>query len=229
MKKPRIRRSDTPPSGMGDPFPSHLKSLREIDLRASIGFLGRYRKYPRAWLAEVPDSIYKRHIYCWLFSGDEAVGTFELIDFDDGGGWVEDDDFWQLMDSHSNSTMELAEAVTKAWPEIMSSLLPYGPIILIDRLWVKPGSARRSEWAAILRRLIEVEFKFYSVITLKAFPLEFEGAGKQRLFARRRRALMRLYSRELGMRPFPGTLGKMGWMYSVAPRVADVIEAPETS
>lgn len=226
MKKQRIQRSDTPPSGMGLPFPSHLKSLREIDLSASLGFIGRYRKYTRAWLADVPKSIYKRHIYCWLFSGDDAVGTFELIDFDDGGGWVEDDDFWMLMDSHSDSTVELAEAVTTYWPEIMSSLLPYGPIILIDRLWVKTSFARRSEWASILRRLIEIEFKFYSVIALKAFPLEFKGAGKQLLFPSRRRALMRLYNRKLDMRPFPGRHGQLGWMYSIAPRLEGVVDEP---
>ncbi|PZR82716.1 MAG: hypothetical protein DI537_36040 [Stutzerimonas stutzeri] len=61
---------------MGIPFPSHLKSLREIDLRASIGFVGRYRKHPRAWLAEAPDSIYKRHIYCWLST---AVGFQAIV------------------------------------------------------------------------------------------------------------------------------------------------------
>lgn len=230
MKKPRRRRSDTPPSGMNDPFPSHIKSIREIDLRASVGFVGRYRKYPRAWLGEVKDSVYKRHIYCWLFAeNDEVVGTFELIDFDDRGvGFVEDDQFWELMDSHSDSTMELAEALIATWPDISTSLLPYGAIILVDRAWVKPRYARHSEWAAILHRLIEIEFKHYSVITLKAFPLEFEATDERRHFAHRHRALMRLYRRVLDMRPFPGAPGKVGWMYSIAPRLADVIDDPET-
>jgi hypothetical protein len=216
---------------MSRPFPAHLKSIREIDLRADGGFTGRYRKYPRAWLGEVPNTIYKRHIHCWLFAeNEEVVGTFELIDFDDPcDGYVDDEDFWMLMDSHDNSTMELAEALTATWPDISASLFPYGAIILVDRAWVKPQYARRSEWAAVLRRLIEIEFRDYSVITLKAFPLEFTSKDDRSHFHSRLRALMRLYRRELGMRLFPGEAGKMGWMYSVAPRLVDLLEVPETS
>jgi hypothetical protein len=227
MKTPRVRRSDTPPSEMGEPFPSHLKSIREIDLSADAGFIGRYRKYPRAWLAEAPDRIYQRRIYCWLFADSELVGTFQILDFDlPSERYVSDEEFWELMDDYSNSTMELAEALSATWPDISDTILPYGPVVLIDRAWVKPKSARYSEWAGVLRRLIELEYRNHSVIALKAFPIEREPNDDENRFESRRQGLMRLYRRVLGMRSFPGDLGRDGWMYAIAPRLDGVIEEP---
>lgn len=228
MQQPKTKRPDAPPSGLDDPFPHHLKSIREIDLRSIGGFVGRYRKFPRAWLAEAPDTIYKRRVFCWLFHDDVLIGAFELIDFTlPDLAFVDDDEFYVLMDSVSDSAMVLADALVRTWPGVSTSIFLYGNVVLLDRAWVKPGLARRSEWAAVLRRLIEIEYRRYSVIALKAFPLEYENREDQTNFKRRRRALIRLYSRELGMRPFPGGLGEDGWLYAFAPRLEGFLRHPK--
>ena len=67
-----------------------------------------------------------------------------------------------------------------------------------------------------------------AVIVLKAFPLEYEGtttAENERAFEHRRLALMRLYSKRLGVTPLSGSAEADGWMYRLVhaplpPRVA---------
>jgi hypothetical protein len=215
-----------PPDGLGHPFPHHLKSIREIDLSSVGGFIGRYRKFPRAWIAETPDTVYVRRIYCWLFADEQHVGSFELIDFDQPDlAFVDDDEFCFLMDAISDSAMVLAELLVQHWPDVATTLFPFGRIILIDRAWVKPGVTGRSQWAAVLRRLIEIECRRYSLLVLKAFPLEHENKGKHPLIDFRRRALMRLYRREFGMKPFPGKAGDDGWMYAISERLKGHLKA----
>ena len=68
---------------------------------------------------------------------------------------------------------------------------------------------------ALIRRRYEGRF---SVLVLKAFPLEYEDAVREgspfeRGFASRRRAVQRLFARVLRVHPLPGDYGAEGWMW----------------
>lgn len=71
----------------------------------------------------------------------------------------------------------------------------------------------------------------YSLLALKAFPLEYggKGDGDGRLAesrTRRQKAMQRHYRRLLGVTPFEedGV-----WMYRINPKFAEVVEAPGSS
>lgn len=206
-----------------EPFRT-LKSLREIDLRGEGGFRGRYRLYRATWVAEARDMVRRRKLYCWLFDGPLVVGTFKAYEFDTG--YIYDDDFCMVMDDESNSFMELADIATHFWPEIFDSIFCHGTLVYIDRLAVIPGHARNSEWAGIMRRIIEIEYPNRAVLALKAFPTDYEKLEHNEGLDIRQRALIRLYRRELSVRPFPGRAGREGWLYAITPRFKDDIPEP---
>ena len=58
----------------------------------------------------------------------------------------------------------------------------------------------------------------FSLIVLKAYPLEYEGSlpddsPMRPAFERRQAALMRLYRKTLGVAPMSGKYGDEGWMF----------------
>ncbi|BCB17916.1 hypothetical protein OCUBac02_08100 [Bosea sp. ANAM02] len=198
-----------------------MKLLREIDLSRQGGFKGRYRIYKARWVAEAPNMISLRKLYCWLFDKQNLVGSFKIYEFD--ADLMDDDQFCYLMDAESNSVMELAENLTFFWPEIFDSIFVHGKLVYADYLAVDPKHARHGEWAAIMRRIIEIEFPDRALLALKAFPIDYDTIDHTRGLEIRQRALMRLYRRAMGVRPFPGQAGEMGWMYAIGPRFIEDI------
>ncbi|WP_324132341.1 hypothetical protein [Bosea sp. (in: a-proteobacteria)] len=199
-----------------------IKSLREINLADSVGIVGRYRLFKSRWVAERQYGVKVQELYCWLFCGAELVGAFHIYEFD--CIFADDDDFCIIMDAESHSIAELADLVVQRWPEVSDRIFDYGTLVYIDRLAVASAQARRSEWAAVMRRVIEKEYPRHALLTLKAFPVDYEDLVRSGLSSSirsglriRQLALMRLYSRALGVRTVPGKYGKMGWMFAHGP------------
>lgn len=214
MKHHKRRRSATPPEDMRVPFRKSHKRLKTVDFSDTSGFVGRYLRRKKEWLV-IGRHVSRQVVDCWLFADGKRVGFATLWEFK-VKPFLDDDDFWWFMDSISNTTMELAQHLITAWPEVNSTLGLFGSIILIEGLWVHPDYAKRSEWAGVIRHVLETELAGGAIWTLKAFPLEDDLRAPLRPgWKRRRKALMRIYRRRLGVRPFPGEPGRNGWMYAV--------------
>ncbi len=198
-----------------------LKMLRDIDLTDQGGFKGRYRIYRARWVAEAPNMISLRKLYCWLFDRDKLVGSFKIYEFD--ADLMDDDQFCFLMDAESNSIMELAEYLTYFWPEIFDSIFIHGRLVYVDFLAVEQQHARYSKWAAILRRIIEIEYPNRAMLALKAFPIDYDTVDHSLGLEIRQRALMRLYRKQLRVQLFPDEAGRSGWMYAIGPKFTDEI------
>jgi hypothetical protein len=92
--------------------------------------------------------------------------------------------------------------------------------VYFERLWVEPAHARGNRWAVSMNSFLDARYGPEgacpaSVLLLRPFPLEYEGAfdpsGQEPMvhFERRTSALRRLYARTLGTE---GT-DPEGWMW----------------
>lgn len=133
------------------------------------------------------------------------------------------------MDSESYEMMRLATVLLSEWRNLSERVLDYGRILEVTWVWAEPGHARPGIWIPILEALIARVEPYLAVVTAKAFPLEFEnGQHKDATAAleRRRRAMTRYYSGNLGLEILPGPPGGDGWMWRPGRRRASLIPRP---
>lgn len=235
MHRRKRRRPSSPFRGLDMPFPKHLKTLGTIKSTTKAGFTGRYRRYPSYWLAEVEEGVRKRDVYCWLFAGRREVGAVELYEFKPHPA-IFDDDFCIIMDADSHTTAELAEVLVAYWEDPVDTVACFGNIVMINALWVSPRDAKRGEWAPVVRELLATVYKRRSLLVLKAFPIdnqeeeaEDEDEAGARRHQLRQRALIRHYGRLLGVKPFPGSWGRDGWLYAIPDRLTGFLAPPASS
>ncbi len=139
--------------------------------------------------------------------------------FDEWHPWpgLPSDDFVEGMDEDSLASFNLSLVLADFWE--MEELSESGPILVFSRLWMHPDHARGSVWAPVAEALIRRRYeRRFSVLVLKAFPLEYEhavreGSPLERGFASRQRAVQRLFTRLLRVHPLPGDHGAEGWMW----------------
>lgn len=163
-----------------------------------------------------------------LAAGEFEEWSWSVVDDEDDDNWGRLPDlesFRDTTDTHRQNSYDMGEAVLAGWRaaerRVFETPLHYGNIVLMDRLRIERASAAQSDTVWLLvRRLIAREFRSRrrsrqtSIITLKAFPLEYEGEvtpANEVAFERRRLAMMRLYRRRLGARPFRAH--QPGWMW----------------
>jgi hypothetical protein len=229
MSTRKARRPTTPIDGMDVPFPSHLKTIREIDQSAAGGFIGRYRRYRAKWMADSSETVRKQELYCWLFVGPRQVGAMGIYEFE-ANPFLDKEDFWFVMDAVSHTTMELAEILSSHWEDPIDDVASFGSVIMIHSLWVAPCDAKRGEWAGIVRELLATIYRRRSLLVLKAFPLDGTEDNRddevRKRWAFRHRALIRHYGRLLGVKPFPSSWGEEGWLYAIPEGMADLVSEP---
>jgi hypothetical protein len=181
----------------------------------------RGRKY--TLLGEQYSAVKSRDIFAWILQGTIRLGAVEFIEWH-VDPLTDEDDFLYEMDADSAGAMAVAEAVQSVWDVAILSC--YGPLLEFRLAWMLRSAARDSIWAKAAERLITAQgASRFSVLLLKAFPLEYEGRVSDApvAFELRRRAMMRLYRRVVDVRPLPGWAGRDGWMWRP---MADDVVAP---
>ncbi len=222
----KLFRGSVPPS-----FVTQELSLRKNykhTLRVDEKAILRYRKSRRGQLDFELQGIKKRELFGWIEMESERVGAIEIHEFraDD---YLDNDTFFELMDAVSQMNMQLATAVIGAWEDVGMDLFAYGDIVDFRMAWTDPRRCPPGVWASLANALIELECSAYCLLTLKAFPLEYEGKvnGDAHLAAslkHRQGAMRRLYGKLLGVAPFPAD---NEWMYRINPRLASAIDTPQ--
>jgi hypothetical protein len=141
-------------------------------------------------------------------------------------------DFFQAADANSYGDYQFAAAVLESWDH-HPALLDFGTLVRFDRLIIRSGSHSGQVWRAV-GGLIDREFmRRGSVLLLKAFPLEYEGAlgstANPALIAKfhsRQRAMERRYKCVLGVCSLPNRLGAEGWMWRQLSYCPDPLVSP---
>jgi hypothetical protein len=122
-----------------------------------------------------------------------------------------DSKFFDELDSYRFRARALAMALLANWPaRVLADTSTSRRIASFERLWVWPRPEAVNCWPVAARAIIEYRYlRRYGLIVLCPFPLEYEGVGSrigaaESAFDHRRRAMVRLYTRQLGVIPLPG-------------------------
>jgi hypothetical protein len=187
----------------------------------------------RAWVGrfwKLVDADYqfqKRDVFFLIekYGRRLAGGTLTVwrATYDEHGcGW-DLRDFIERADMSSQSNYDTAVAVARIWGTDdqrrwwTDEPFCFGDLCSFDRLLIHTNSSLdvESVWQ-IIGALLKRIGRRCAVMVLKAFPLDYEGKvteETQLAFARRQRALTRLYHRRLQAEPVPHKeLAEAGWM-----------------
>lgn len=166
---------------------------------------------PRYRLIEGDISDARRRILAFkVYLGIGHVCSFLLNEFMIDGSFTED--FAEACDTISQSLADLGAAVAANWDS--EDFVPGSTLLWLERMWMSPDFAGHGYMFPLLEALIGRSSHSWTVMVLKAFPLEYEGSdtdgGRPE---QRRAALMRHYERRLGMGSMAPPWGDDGWMY----------------
>lgn len=136
---------------------------------------------------------------------------------------------WEDCDAESNELNDIACTIAQAWDvdEFQYDVCDCGNPVVLTHVWVSPAHPH-TPWQTIVEDVVERITPKYSVLLLKAFPLEYCGEGTQKTFKRRHAAMKRHYSRRLGVSSIPGKIGDSGWMYRFRPALQSFMPKPKT-
>jgi hypothetical protein len=233
MDQIRIRRRNEFP-----PF-ARQEAKRRASYRRTQSFMWsglpitlKFRLSRWSWLAEVKEGIRYRRMFCWVVAQKKRVSAFELFEYEMAFD-LGNDEVFELMDSESSIASNLAEVICDAWDRFSDEVSAYGSLLDFRMAWSDPNYGPHGLWAAAAKKLISQEFDSHALLTMKAFPLEYEGkaptgSGSRTGLILRQRAMIRHYQKTFGVAPFPGQAGEEGWLYKINSRFAQTVEGPRT-
>lgn len=217
----RIRRQDALPKFADSEARRRRKYPHTIELPGT-GTSLRYRMSKPYSVGEFADDsfggfVQKTELFAWLVLGRRRIGAFELNEFD-ASGCGSNQDFIIVMDIDEEYEATLSGALCRQFDNLIGEVTAAGPILDFRRAWMMPRFANGDLFRLAARTLVEKVSPHYSIMVMKAFPLEYEGEVQEGsdlaiAFKRRARAMMRYYQRIFGARPFDGEYGEDGWLW----------------
>jgi hypothetical protein len=230
-RQPRIRRMGEIPSFVRD----EVGVSRAYRHRLEFSFKGHkaHLRYRRSRWSRLEGEVPNRMFFCWIALKRRRVAALQLFEFEPAP-WLSNDDFLFSMDVLSDIDSALAEALCSAWDRFCDQVTGYyGNLVDFRMAWADPA-CRAGLWAAAAKELIAHELPDYSLLTMKAYPLEYEGrvpagSAAQTGLEFRQLAMIRYYQRLFGVQKFPGQAGNEGWLYRINPTKEDAIERPRKS
>jgi hypothetical protein len=223
-RQPRIRRMGEIPSFVE----SEVHARRTYRYSLECTFKGHKARLQYRWSRWLRTEY--EMLFCWITLNRRRVAAIQLFEYQPGP-WPENDCFFEAMDASTQIESDLAGVLCNAWSPFCSHVTAYGNLVDFRMAWADPTRHPPGLWAAAAEQLIAYELPEYSLLTMKAFPLEYEGRAPSRSAAHagllsRRRAMIRYYQRLFQVRKFPGPSGDNGWLYRINPIVEDLIEMP---
>jgi hypothetical protein len=172
--------------------------------------------------------VKRREVFGWIEAGHKRVGAIQLFEYDFANS-MDNEDFCFLMDAESSIECKLADVLCASWDWFASEMMNFGNLLDFRMAWMDSGFDGHGVWCAAAKQLIAHEFPRYSLLTMKAFPLEYEGyegrapegARSQIGLLSRQNAMIRYYRKQFGVDAFPAPFGRDGWLYKINERFAD--------
>ncbi|GEM_PF-5569098 len=231
MQQRHIRRTQEPPSFVREEreqrnvYP-HGQQLKHRDASATL----KYRRSRWSWVGDEKAGVRRREVFCWVQVNRRRVAALQLFEFD-ASPWLSNEEFWLIMDTETSLESQLADVLCGAWRRFCDDVSMFGSLLDFRMAWAVPTNCFPGLLTAAARHLISREFPNHCLLTMKAFPLEYEGnapaeAPSHSGLVFRQRAMVRYYEKEFGVRPFPGQSGADGWLYRVDPRFEARIKPP---
>jgi hypothetical protein len=229
----RIRRSGERPSFVRDESAKRRAypfSLNFSWKAQSVGL--KYRISRQTWLMEEKDEIGRRELFCWISHGQRRVSAIQLFEYDICPG-MSDGRFFDLMDAESLIEGHLAETLCDSWKRFSVDVAQHGTLLDFRMAWADTALCPHGLWSAVAKEIISREFPGHVLLTMKAFPLEYEGsapigAPSHAGLLSRQKAMIRYYRQQFGVTPFSGQSGEEGWLYRINEGDRDAVMLPSS-
>jgi hypothetical protein len=215
----RIRRRAEWPKSVVDEQARERKYRHGMKIAAkNMMYMINYRK--SRWRRMDIGYVRQRDLFCWMNFKNQQVGVLHFVEFEPDP-LIDNEDLFLTMDAEYHADSQLAELLCDVWSDVVNDVLAYGPVLEFRLAWMAPQHATAAVWATAAQALIKAEFDEYSILVMKAFPLEYESRPDDPVadddfiaddgFIRRQAAMIRHYRRLFGVEPFPGEWG-CRWM-----------------
>ena len=174
--------------------------------------------------------VRRRESFCWVLLGKQRVSAFQLFEYEVSPE-IDNAYFIDVMDAESSIEYSLAEVLCESWEQFSEDVTLYGNLLDFRMAWADPIRSPHGLWCAAASELIASEFADHSLLTMKAFPLEYEGrappgANSHLGLLSRQKAMMRYYRRQFDVVPFPGPSGAEGWLYKINEALEGTVAMP---
>jgi hypothetical protein len=223
----RIRRQGALPEFAEFQAQRRGKYRHTIELPGTATSL-QYRKSKPYSVGEFDDTcrgfVQKTEFFAWLMLGGRRIGAFQLNQFDPNG-CGSNLDFMMAMDIDDAFEATLAGALCDQFDNLIDEVTLAGPILEFRRAWIMPRFANGDLFRLAAHTLVEKFCPHFSILVIKAFPLEYEGEVREGsdlefAFKRRVRAMIRYYQRIFGVHLFDGAYGDDGWLWRAGETLA---------
>ena len=193
-------------------------------------YLMRYRRSRWVELLEGSPEVLFRKVFARILFDGQFVGALEFQEYRIDRR-SDPDKILYIFDAESSEEAALSAVLCSGWNNPAQDISRHGNILNFQFVWMAVPHARSAVWAYGAQILMEEEFPNYSLLLLKAFPLEYEakvpdGSALGPILEARQRAMIRHYSRLLDVTKFPGKFGEEGWMFQINPAFDNVIAKP---
>jgi len=214
----RIRRAGERPSFVRDESAKRRAYPFSLEFgwkEHSVGL--KYHISRQSWLMEEKDEIGRRQLFCWILLGQRRISAIQLFEYDICPG-MSNGRFFDLMDAESLIEGHLAETLCDSWKWFSVEVAQHGTLLDFRMAWADPALCPHGLWSAVAKEIIAREFPGHVLLTMKAFPLEYEGrapigAPSNAGLLSRQKAMIRYYRQQFGIMPFSGQSGDEGWLY----------------
>jgi hypothetical protein len=174
IQRERIRRGNETPAFVRDEKGGEKSYPYFLPDDAKSGTRLVYRKSRWSWIADTPDGVKRREVFGWIKAGQKRVGAIQLFEYDLAPA-MDNDNFLDLMDAESSIECHLAEVLCASWDWFGDEVTDYGNLLDFRMAWMDRAFDCHGVWCAAASELIAREFPRYGLLTMKAFPLEYEG------------------------------------------------------
>lgn len=230
----RIRRTSSMPEFAVEEARQRRRYPHTLNIKG-LGVTLAYRASGEVSVGEVDrgeeyhDAVLRRELFCWLRVGRQRVGAMALNTYC-FSGCASNSEILDTMDIDQAFEWNLAKVLCNAWRSVVFDVSHMAPVLYFHMAWISPRYADGKLFAVAANELIEA-VDDYSILVMKAFPLEYEGqappgSSRSGALRSRQRAMVRYYQRIFGVRPFPGRDGGDGWLWRPHPLRADAIRVP---
>lgn len=213
----RIKRTATFPRFAAGEAAQNLRYPYRLAIPNSDTVL-QYRRTRQKGDLDYGEGLLRRKLFAWLILNGERIGAFEMNQIDPNG-CADNDEFLMVMDASEKFEADMSDVLCTQWNDIIGDVTHAGPILDFRYAWIAPEHAGGSLFSKCSHALIDRFCPRYSILVIKAFPLEYEGReiaanpAMGRAVDCRERAMVRYYGSVFGVRPFPGKAGEEGWLF----------------
>lgn len=233
-KKPRVRRGVDFPNRNFDftpeeEFPIDRWGAGRREIAGLYEMAWRWSR--RVYIfgdADESQGLRHRSLYGSIRHQGQWVGAVELNEYQ-CPWWFSRQDLFDVLDEYSLEVSELAGVIAGLFtPTEFDFLIEHGTILHWRSAWMHPQHARGAIWAHLTNRIID-RMRGWSILILKAFPLEYQDGGSAKGFEHRQRAMFRHYESLIGVEPIRRKRSRFGmpehgWMLCWNPRLYDFID-----